>query len=127
MYFSSCTRLCEVSTSKGELVADIKTGRLKLKPVGEKGISTKLRSIHGGLYPQSNLVVADDPFAEIAARTWIDEYAKLKRSQLLTMTYEKWLAQAKKEVVMAVNKLNGPFLPNKYDGPLEERSGESVL
>ena len=127
MYFSSCTRLCEVSTSKGELVADIKTGRLKLKPVGEKGISTKLRSIHGGLYPQSHLVVADDPFAEIAARTWIDEYAKLKRSQLLTMTYEKWLAQARKEVVVAVNKLNGPFLPNKYDGLLEGRPGESVL
>ena len=120
MIFSSCTRLCEVKTPKGDLVADMKTGRLKLKPTGQKGISTKLREIHGGLFPQSHMVVADDPFAEIAARTWIDEYAKLNRRQLLEMNYDSWLAQARQEVVEAVNKLNGPFLPNTFDGPLDD-------
>ena len=121
MVFSSCTCLCEVRTSKGEeLVADMKTGRLKPKPVGERGLSAKLRSIHGGLYPQSDLVVADDPFAEIAARTWIDEYAKLDRAQLLKLPYTQWLAQASPAVVAAVDKLNGPFLPNTFDGPLDD-------
>ena len=116
LLFSSCTRLCEVRTSEKELVADIKTGKLKLKP---EGISTKLRSIHGGLYPQSDLVVADDPFAEIAARTWIDEYSPLERSQLLKMPYWEWLAQAREEVVTAVKGLNGPFWPNTFKGPVE--------
>ena len=116
MIFSSCTRLCEVRTSKGELIVDTKTGRLKPKPTGEKGISTRLRSIHGGLFPQSDMVVADDPFAEIAARTWIDEYVKLDRAKLLELRYSDWLAQAGQEVVAAVNKLNGPFLPNTFDG-----------
>lgn len=120
LLFSSCTRLCEVSTSRGELVADIKTGRLKPKPDGEEGISTKLRSIHGGLFPQSDLVVADDPYAEIAARTWVDEYAKLDRSQLLQLSYSDWLAQAGPTVVTAVNNLDGPFLPNKFDGPQDD-------
>lgn len=119
LYFSSCTRLCEVRTSDREWVADMRTGKLKLKPTGEKGISSKLRGIHGGLYPQSDLVVADDPFAEIAARTWIDEYAKLDRTRLFRdpfMSYNDWIAQAGTEVVEAVNKLNGPFLPNTFDG-----------
>jgi hypothetical protein len=126
LYFSSCTRLCEVRTSNMELTADTKTGRLKLKPEGERGISAKLRSIHGGLFPQSDLVVADDPFAEIAARTWIDEYAKLDRSQLLKLPFSQWLAQAEPEVVAAVNKLNGPFLPNTFDGPLDNNSNIQV-
>jgi len=118
--FSSCTRLCEVRTPSGEeLVADIKTGRLKPKPEGEKGVSKKLRSIHRGLYPQAELVVADDPFAEIAARTWIDEYAKLNRTELLRLSYPDWLMQAGPVVVEAVNELNGPFLPNTFDIPLD--------
>jgi hypothetical protein len=96
----------------------MKTGRLKQKPDGEKGISAKLRSIHGGLFPQSDLVVADDPFAEIAACTWIDEYVKLDRRQLLNLPYSEWLMQAGPKVVTAVNNLNGPFLPNTLDGPV---------
>lgn len=118
--FSSCTRLCDVRTIKGDMVADMKTGRLRPVPHGQKGIATKLRGIHGGLFPQSDLVVADDPFAEIAARTWIDEYAKLDRSQLLRIPYSQWLAQAGPQVVAAVNSLNGPFLPNTYEGPLDD-------
>lgn len=118
LYFSSCTRLCDVRLTTGEgMVADMDTGRLKPKPWGEEGLGTTLRSLHGGLYPKSDLVVADDPFAEIAARTWIDEYAKLDRSQLLEMPYQKWLAQgqAGEQVVDAVNKLNGPYLPNTWE------------
>ncbi|KAJ9604493.1 hypothetical protein H2200_011329 [Cladophialophora chaetospira] len=118
--FSSCTRLCDIWTSAGKLVADIHTGKLKPMPDGEKGISAQLRSVHGGLYPQSDLVVADDPLAEIAARTWIDEYARLDRRQLLWLPYSDWLAQARPEVVAAVNKLNGPFLPNKWEGSADE-------
>jgi hypothetical protein len=123
--FSSCTRLCDVWTSAGELAVSIRTGKLYPRPDGEKGISGKLRSTHGGLYPQSDLVVADDPLAEIAARTWIDEYAQLDRRQLLTMSYDDWLGQAGPEVVAAVNKLNEPFLPNKWEGPPDEE--ESIL
>ena len=128
MIFSSCVRLCEVRTTgpnSKELVADMRTGRLKTRPSGEKGISTKLRTIHGGLYPQSHIVVADDPFAEIAARVWIDEYAKLDRKELLTiadsnLTYNDWLRKAGSSVEKAVNDLNGPFLPNTYDGPVDD-------
>lgn len=36
---------------------------------GEEGIASESRAIHGGLYPQSDIVIADDPLAEIAART----------------------------------------------------------
>jgi hypothetical protein len=43
-----------------------------------------------GLYPQSHIVVADQPLAEIAARTWIDEYAKLDRSLLLKRPKHTW-------------------------------------
>jgi hypothetical protein len=120
--FSSCTRLCKVRTSEMELVADIKTGKLKPKLEGEKGLSTKLRSIHGGLFPQSDFVVADDPYAEIAARTWTDEAAQLDRGKLLEKPYDAWLAHAREEVVTAVNNLNGPFLPNTWKGPLDDSS-----
>ncbi|KAK5740832.1 hypothetical protein LTR17_004422 [Elasticomyces elasticus] len=112
---SSCTRLCEVRTSEGEeLVADMRSGRLKPKPKGERGIGTRCREQHGGLYPRSNMVVADDPFAEIAARTWIDEYAKLDRSRLLNLNYDDWLRTAGKRVYEAVKKLQGPFLANTF-------------
>lgn len=128
MIFSGCTRLCEVRTdgpNGKELVADVNTGRLKTRPGGEKGISIKLRTIHGGLYPQSHIVVADDPFAEIAARVWIDEYAKLDREKLLDiadtdLTYNAWLKEAGADVEKAVNGLNGPFMPNTYDGPVDD-------
>ncbi|EHK21092.1 uncharacterized protein TRIVIDRAFT_70145 [Trichoderma virens Gv29-8] len=45
------------------------------------------------LYPQRHLVVADDPAAEIAARTWIDQRSGLDRSQLMHMTYNEWQHQ----------------------------------
>ncbi|KAF2103266.1 hypothetical protein NA57DRAFT_72241 [Rhizodiscina lignyota] len=123
--FASCTRLCDVRLPEEdglpegeELVANIKTGKLEPKLLkGAKGIRAKLRSIHGGLYPQSDIVVADDPLAEIAARTWIDECAKLDRSKLLDLSYNDWLKKAAIEVQEAVKKLNGPFLPNTVEGP----------
>ena len=122
LYSSSCTRLYEVRTSEGEeLVAGIKTGALRLKPDGERGISTKIRSMHGGMYPQSDIVVADDPYAEIAARTWIDEYAGLDRKKLLELSYDDWLMQ-RPDVAEAVKKLNGPFLPNTVESYSRKRS-----
>lgn len=125
--FLSCTLLCDVRTPSGnEFFTEIRTGRLNPKPRGETGLPKKLRSIHGGLYAQSDLVVADDPFAEIAARTWTDEYAKLDRSQLLTLIYGEWVAQAENDVVVAVSELNGPFLPNTFDGTSDEDTNEEV-
>lgn len=123
LYSSSCTRLCEVRLPNGdEYNASIVHGGLYQKPQGEKGISSKLRGIHGGLYPQSDLVVADDPLAEIAARTWIDEYKRLDRSQLLRMPYRDWIAQGGEEITTAVKALNGPFLPNTWEGTLDDES-----
>ncbi|KAI0546426.1 WD40-repeat-containing domain protein [Xylaria curta] len=112
MVFCSCTRLSDVYMANEQYATTVDTSRLRRKPEGDEGLQARLRAIHGGLYPQSDAVVADDPFAEIAARTWIDEYAKLDRSQLLTMTYDKWLLQAPPEVKEAVDKLNGNFQPN---------------
>ncbi|KIW33259.1 uncharacterized protein PV07_00126 [Cladophialophora immunda] len=92
-------------------------------PDGEQGLVKRLRSMHGGLYPQSYLVVVDDPYAEVAARTWIDEHAQLDRSQLLHMTYNDWIEQGEKKaagLVAAVQELNGPFLPNQISGPLDD-------
>lgn len=123
LYSSSCTRLCEVQLPNGdEYNASIVHGGLYRKPQGERGISSKLRGIHGGLYPQSDLVVADDPFAEIAARTWIDEHKRLDRRQLLHMPYWKWVRQGGEETLKAVEALNGPFLPNMWEGTLEDES-----
>jgi hypothetical protein len=120
-YFSSCTRLCDVRTSREEMNATFQTGHMRVTPKGQKGLQTKIRAIHGGMYPQSDLVVADDPLAEIAARTWIDEYAKLDRKQLMQgMPYDLWLEQGGKPLVAAVKKLNGPFMPNTFDGPMDE-------
>lgn len=117
MVFSSCTRLSDVylEDSDAEYTADLLTGSLKPKLTGEHGIPAQLHALHGGLYPQSDLVVADDPVAEIAARTWIDEYAQLDRAQLMTMTYDDWIAQdpAVKEVV---DGLNAKFRPNTVGG-----------
>lgn len=113
MVFSSCTRLSDVylTGSDAEFTRDLMEGNLKPQIAGDEGIAARLRTIHGGMYPQSDLVVADDPIAEIAARTWIDEFAGLDRSQLLTMTYDDWLAQDPlvKEVI---DELNGKFWSN---------------
>lgn len=118
---SGCTRLCDVRTSEGlEFTAGMKDGKLRPKSTGGRGLPAKLRSIHGELYPRPNLVVADDPLSEIAARTWIDDYAELDRSKLLDscVIYENWLRSAGNEVYEAVQKLQGPFLPNTFSGPL---------
>ena len=120
LLFSSCTRLPDVITSKGKFKADFRTSRLVPWKDGEKGISTELRAIHGGLFPQSHIVVADNPTAEIAARTWIDQKAGLDRSELLQVPYHDWLAKAGKDVVDAIGELNSDFLPNKFGDPVEE-------
>lgn len=146
MVFSSCTRLYELRLPSGkQYVGDTHTGQyvsklpsklpstlpstlLSKPPAGlpaelpddeAEALSKQLRGIHGGLYPQSDIVNADDPYAEIAARTWIDDYARdkrgkpLDRSQLYDMSYKDWLAQAADtEVVRAVRRLDGPFLAN---------------
>lgn len=113
MIFSSCTRLSDVyfHDSDAEYTADLQTGSLKAKLSGEHGIPARLRALHGGLYPQSDFVVADDPVAEIAARTWIDEYARLDRAQLMHMTYDDWIGQVP-EVKEIVNTLNGKSWSN---------------
>lgn len=118
MVFSSCTRLSDVylRDSDAEYTADLLAGRLKPKLTGESGIPARLRALHGGLYPHSDIVVADDPVAEIAARTWIDEYAQLDRSQLITMTYDDWIAQ-NPMVKTIVDGLNAKFWPNMVGGP----------
>ncbi|KAK4150798.1 hypothetical protein C8A00DRAFT_45879 [Chaetomidium leptoderma] len=115
LLFSSCTRLPDVITPKGEYKAWHETSRLVRWDDGEKGLAAKLRAIHGGLYPQCQLVVADDPAAEIAARIWIDQRSGLDRSQLLHMTYTEWLARAPEDVVAAITNLNNQdFMPNKF-------------
>ncbi|KAK4032464.1 WD40-repeat-containing domain protein [Parachaetomium inaequale] len=120
MVFSSCTRLSDVyfKDSDAEFTADLLTGLMKPKLTGEHGIPARLRALHGGLYPQSDLVVADDPIAEIAARTWIDEYAQLDRAQLLTMTYDEWIAQDP-AVKKVVDGLNAKFWPNTVGGTVD--------
>jgi hypothetical protein len=120
LLFSSCTRLPDVITPKGEYKAWHETSRLVRWADGEKGLSAKLRAMHGGLYPQCQLVVADDPAAEIAARTWIDQHGSghLDRSQLMHMTYDQWLAGAPRDVVAAITKLNNQdFMPNRFGHP----------
>ncbi len=82
LLFSSCTRLPDVIISDQKYKANHETGKLVPWEQGEKGLAAHLRAIHGGLYPQSNIVVADDPIAEIAARTWIDQKARLDRGKL---------------------------------------------
>jgi hypothetical protein len=127
MVFSSCTRLSDVYLSgpDAEYTRDLMRGNLKPQITGDEGVAARLRTIHGGMYPQSDIVVADDPIAEIAARTWIDEFAGLDRSQLLTMTYDRWLAQNPlvKEVI---DELNGKFWPNTV-GRVSDTVGLSVI
>ncbi|KAK8023809.1 ankyrin repeat protein [Apiospora rasikravindrae] len=120
LLFASCTRLPDVITSKGKFKAGFKTSRLEPWKTGEQGLDSEIRAMHGGLYPQSHISIADNPTAEIAARTWIDQKAKLERSELLLgKPYFEWLAQAGQETVDAVMALNGDFLPNKFGEPVE--------
>ncbi|KAJ5731694.1 uncharacterized protein N7483_006202 [Penicillium malachiteum] len=125
LLFSSCTRLPDVITPNGKYKASYDTSRLVRLEDGEAGLSTKLRAMPGGLYPQSHLVVADDPAAEIAARTWIDQSSGLDRRDLLRYPYNRWLAGADKSVFAAMNQLNNTdFLPNTfgYPTPVESTS-----
>ncbi|KAF3058628.1 Ankyrin repeat and KH domain-containing protein 1 [Daldinia childiae] len=120
LLFCSCTRLPDVIASDQKYKAHHQSGNM----VGwerneEKGLAAKLRAIHGGLYPQSNIAVADDPIAEIAVRTWIDQNSALDRSELLQKPYYEWLRQAGTEVYDAVNNLNGDFLPNRTGDPVD--------
>lgn len=130
MLFSSCTRLPDViignkpfvvsagdedvanEDDDNEYFAQFRTGRMHKRQPGGPKIRGALRAIRGGMYPQSDLVVADDPYAEIAARTWIDEFAQLDRSQLMHMTYDQWIAQAAPNVREAVHLLNAGYLTN---------------
>ena len=119
--FSSCTRLPDVVSPNGaNYKVRFATAKLQKWDPGEEGIANKLRAIHGGLYPQSNIVIADNPLAEIAARTWIDQEAGLDRSELLYMPYDKWLEEGGKELlkkggedlVQAMKLINGVFMAN---------------
>ncbi|KAK4197907.1 hypothetical protein QBC40DRAFT_136554, partial [Triangularia verruculosa] len=116
LLFSFCTRLPDVTTSDSQYNVSFLTGDLKRIQDGETGLSAKLRALHGGLYPRFDIVVADDPAAEIAARTWIDEEGRMPREQLLHMSYYQWLQTcATKDVRDAVMSLRKhDFLPNKF-------------
>ncbi|TDZ13325.1 hypothetical protein Cob_v013211 [Colletotrichum orbiculare MAFF 240422] len=99
LLFGSCARLPDYTVDQQKNKANWKTSRLetwKDARQDERGISAELRAIHGGLYPQSNIVVADDPMAEMAARTLIYQEFGLDRRELLTkdITYQDWLARA---------------------------------
>lgn len=127
MVHSTCVRLCDTRIEGvGEFTADMWTGRLRRRPAGDEGLATKLRTIHGGLYPQADLVVADDPFAEIAARTWIDEYKQLKREELLSVPYNEWLRRGGRDLVEAMREINGPFLANTYRFSEPARQGMRI-
>ncbi|KAH7087553.1 hypothetical protein FB567DRAFT_442767, partial [Paraphoma chrysanthemicola] len=119
--FSSCTRLPDVVSPNGaSYKVRFATAKLQNWDPGEEGIANGLRAIHGGLYPQSNIVIADDPLAEIAARTWIDQEAALDRSELLDMPYDKWLEKGGKallkkggeDLAQVIGLINGIFMTN---------------
>lgn len=115
LLFSSCTRLPDIITTRGSYKGSYDTASLVKIEDGESGLSAKLRAMPGGLYPQSNIVVADDPAAEIAARTWIDQNSDLDRSELLKYSYNTWLNRADKSVVDAIKQLNTTdFPPNRF-------------
>lgn len=126
LLFSSCTRLPDVITPEGKHKASFKTSRLMPWETGERGLVGELRAIHGGLYPQCQFVVADDPASEIAARTWIDQYSDLDRSDLLRMSYTEWLAGADADVQSAITKLNNQdFMPNVQDSTVSSSSTDT--
>jgi ankyrin repeat protein len=129
LLFSSCTRLPDAIMPKGRFKAQYKTVGLDPWPKGERGLDRELKAIHGGLYPQSDLVVADNPAAEIAARVWIDKKIGLDRELLLDgnvkdrwLPYYDWIASRGAEtshddvevdeLVTAVRALNYNFFVN---------------
>lgn len=116
IHLGSCTRRWDVRTEKNNYTSHLQTGQFDPWPRGQKRIAFKLRGIPGGLYPETDICNADDPFAEIAARTWI-EYAKLDRRKLLHMTYLDWIARAGPMVEKALKVLNGPYLANTFVRP----------
>ncbi|KAF3008224.1 hypothetical protein E8E14_009615 [Neopestalotiopsis sp. 37M] len=130
LLFGSCTRLPDVNMKGKNYKASFADSKLRTWNTGEKGISTHLRAKHGGLYPQSHLVVADNPAAEIAARTWIDERYKLDRRQLLRvhdrpwMPYNQWLAQAGPSLVDVMAKIDSTFQVNEYGGAIESNDAD---
>lgn len=98
--FASCTRLPDVVSPKGEnYKVRFATAKLQKWDSGEEGIASELRAIHGGLYPQSKIVIADDQLAKIAARTWIDQEAGLDRSEILKMPHNEWLEKGSKTLL----------------------------
>lgn len=115
---ASCTRMPDVITSKGNFKASFTTAELGSWPQGEKRIAAELRAIHGGLYPQSDLVVADNPAAEIAARVWIDKDLRLDRKKLLNgPPYYQWLRgdghdERRNKLVGLLRGLNTSFPAN---------------
>lgn len=120
---SSCTRLADVITPDGmKYGTRYDNGSLTPWPEGQKGLTRELRAMHGGLYPQSDLVVADDPDAEVAARTWIDQYSSLNRSELLNKPYYEWLSNEPKVYDAIWEISHGEFLANKCE---EYEVGES--
>ncbi|KAK7908442.1 hypothetical protein PG985_015745 [Apiospora marii] len=128
LLFSSCTRLADLSRSGENYQSGYNDGNLKLWPENVDGIHRKLKAIHGGLYPQSHLVVADDPAAEIAARVWIDKKGKLEREDLMDrpLLYHEWLESGlgydHAKIVLdlksnfKVNTIEGPQTGNNEDG-----------
>lgn len=128
LLFSSCTRLPDYIIDHKNYKANWQTSRLeawKDADTDENGISAALRAIHGGLYPRSDIVVADDPLAEIAARSWIDQEFGLDRRELLNgVSYYDWLEKSRgrktfateyrKRMIESVKKLNASFKANTY-------------
>jgi ankyrin repeat protein len=131
--FSSCTRLPDVVAPNGaRYKVRFQTANVEKWSSGEEGISNELRSIHGGLYPQSDIVVADDPLAEIAARTWIDQRLGLDRSKLKNdMTYNEWLKkggenlleETGEDVVKAMGAINSVFMANRVGNLVVQSDG----
>jgi hypothetical protein len=135
--FGSCTRLPDAivdiklhdgTTLQRKLKASYETSLLTPWKDGEEGLENELRALHGGLHPVTDVVVADDPIREMAARTWIDEKALLRRDKLLLdpgrenewLCYDAWLQQAESPVATTIRELNAQeFLVNKYTGDLQ--------
>ncbi|KAF5854560.1 hypothetical protein GGP41_007338 [Bipolaris sorokiniana] len=122
LLIASCTRLPDVILPTGNYIAGYLTSKMKPWETEEKGISRHLRTIHGGLYPQSDICIADNAGGEIAARTWIDQYANLNREDLLKLcyggySYQDWLESSRKpDLVEAMSVINGDFLANRVGG-----------
>ena len=118
LLFASCTRLPDtILPEDKKYKVRYATANLEEWKTGEHAISSKLRAIHGGLYPQSHIAIADDPVAEIAAHTWIDQTAKLTRKELLKTSYDTWLKKGGNDLVEAMKHINGDLLNRVDDLP----------